>query len=37
MNLKDYQDLIEDYKDLVLIASRKNDKYVSLDDALNQI
>ncbi len=33
MPVKDYEELMEDYKDLVLIASRKDDQFVPLKEA----
>ncbi len=37
MRLEDYRELIDDYQDLALIASRKNDDYIPLDQALSQL
>lgn len=37
LRFKDYQDLLEDYQNLALIASRKDDEYISLENALKSV
>jgi hypothetical protein len=37
LKLNDYNHLIEDYQDLALIASRKNDEYLPLKDVLDSL